>query len=399
MRIKRLSITEILVKAMLLFSIISVIRGISILEDINKIWVAFLSIVLLVRLCFYKYSPWQVVILYLTILLHLIALYFTDFPLYHTNILFYFLLWVLIFLFFVKSKEQILESLRNRDGFIRLILWSWTILVGISALMPSCYIGSYFVSFAQSSFRLMPAVLIVAAAAMYMAVSRKDRRYEWFLILPTYAGFMNSSRTYFAVYVLLLLMYLYMRFKSKRNFYLMLLPILGAIVLLMVGSGIMDKFESVRYTEKSYLDFWGTFTNGRTVFWRWDLEAFFALPLWQQFVGKGFNFAYEVTDYYGTAIWAHNDIINLLMNFGYIGVVIYLWAYDQLIKAYMPKTGNIPPVVRWLFHGAVWFNSMMNMSYTYICAVISYPLLLCVIYEFYEADHNKALTRSGTGNL
>ena len=229
----------------------------------------------------------------------------------------------------------------------------------------------------------MPAVLIIEALAMYMSISRKNRRYEFFLIVPTYAAFMNSSRTYFVVYFVFFTMYLYMRVKSKRNFYLMLLPCIFLFVLLMSMSGIMDKVQSTKYTENSYFDFWGTISNGRTVFWKWDLDAFFDLPLWQQFVGNGFNFPYEVTDMHGGALWAHNDIINLLMNFGYIGVVVYIWAYVILVRAYLPQGNKIPRMVRMLFHGAVWFNSMINMSYTYLCAMIAYPFFLCAISSCY----------------
>lgn len=384
MAVKRFSLTELLVQAMLLFSIISVLRGIEALEHINKIWVAGLTGLLLLRFLYYRYTSRQVMALYLTFAVHVVALYFTDFPLYHTNILFYFLLWVLVCLFFVKSREEILSFLDSRREVIRLILWIWAILVGVSACLPSGYDGRYFISFAASSFRLMPAALIIAATAMYMSVSRKDRRYELFLILPTYAAFMNAARTYFVIYLLFLLMYMYMRIPSKRNFYLLLVPLSAVVLAVMSVSGIMDKIQATQYTEGSYLDFWGTISSGRTLFWKWDLEAFFSLPLWQQFVGKGFNFAYEVTERHGTALWAHNDIINLLMNFGYIGVGIYLWAYGQLVRAYMPKDSPVPAMVRFLFHSGVWFNSMVNMSYTYLCAVIAYPLFLCAISRRYE---------------
>ena len=107
---KRITITEIVLNTMLVFSVISVIRGIPALEDINKIWIALLSAVLVLRLSCYRYTARQVLVLCGTLLVHVIALLFTDFPLYHTNILFYFMLWVLIYLFFVKSRDQISHS-------------------------------------------------------------------------------------------------------------------------------------------------------------------------------------------------------------------------------------------------------------------------------------------------
>lgn len=386
MNFKRATITELLVKGIMLFSILTVIQGISIFENINKLWIVIISCLLVVRLCTYKYNTNQVIMLFLASVLHIIAVYFTDFPLEQVNILFYFALWVMIFIFFSKSKRKIIEILDQTDGYILAVLWTWTVVVGVSALLPFCYKDKYFVSFTGSSFRLMPAVLIIAALAMYMAISRNDKRYELFLILPTYAAFMNQSRTYFGVYILFLMMYIYMRFKSKRMFYTMLIPIALVIGLLMAAGGIMDKILATQYKSTSYFDFWGTITSGRTVFWLWDLEAFFALPFWQQFVGNGFNFVYDVNGANMSRIWAHNDIINLLMNFGYIGVMIYLWVYFLMIKKFWPKGNRIPLEVKVMFHGAVFINSMMNMSYTYLCAMISYPLFLCVIAERYSGE-------------
>lgn len=385
MRIKKTTTTELIVKGILLFSILTVLQGMQYLDSINKTWLVAVSLILLLRLTAYKYTTKQICILTVTLVLHAIALYYTDFPLVHVNMLFYFLLWVVLYVVFSKSRNDILEVFRSNTGYIKGILWGWTILVGVSVFLPSSYNGSYFYSFAGSSFRFMPTVLIISALAMYMAVQKKEKKYNLFLILPVYSALMNQSRTYFGVFFLFLLMYLYMCFRSKKTFYLMLIPILAGIMVLASVSGIMDKFLATQYDEQSLYDFWATITSGRSDFWGVMLEAFFDLPLGQQFVGNGFNFVYDVTDaYYTNALWAHNDIINILLNFGYIGVYIYIWAYATLVKAFWNKGSRVPKMVRFLFHTAVFINSMMNMSYTYMCAMISYPLFLCVISEKYD---------------
>lgn len=394
MNTKKVTITEFILNAAFVFAVFSVLQGLSVFEHINKIWMALTAGLLVLRFWFYRYTPNEFIMLMITVVIHLVALYFTEFPLFHVNMLFYLLLWVLMYLFAAKSRHQILGILRQSDLFICGVLTAWTGIVGISIFLPSSYEGIYFYSFTDSSFRLMPTVLIIQALAMYMSVTRHNRRYELFLIVPTYAAFMNSSRTYFAVYVLFLFLYVYMRCKNRRTFYFIMIPLVVVMVLLMAVSGIADKIIERLTAKSSFFDYWGVLTSGRTYFWRWDLEAFFALPVWQQFVGNGYNFAYDVTaQHFSTGIWAHNDIINLLMNFGYIGVAVYLWAYVRLVKAYMPKSSRIPGMVRFLFHGAVWFNSMFNMSYTYLCAMISYPIFLFVISERYapirhSADHS-----------
>ena len=381
------TITSLLIKGLLVFSILTILQGVNYLEDINKIWLAIISSVILMRLYTYHYTPMQLLVLGMTFVLHLIALYFTDFPLYHLNILFYFLLWMLLYLYIIKSKDTIGCILAHSDRYIRLVLWVWTLIVGISALFPSSYRENYFISLTGSSFRLMPSVLVISALAMYMVISKKNKKYNAFLILPMFAAFMNQSRTYFGIFIIFYVMYLYMRVKSKKNFYLMLLPLLMIGMLFVIIGGISDKIAETQYTENSYFDYWGTITSGRTIFWKYDIEAFFALPFWQQFVGNGFNFVYDVSGMYmNNPVWAHNDIINLLMNFGYIGVALYLWVYCKMVGVFWPKNNNIPLFVKACFHGAVFINSMFNMSYTYFCAVIAYPLFLYVIEARYETD-------------
>ena len=381
---KRTTFTELIVKGLILFSIFTVIQGLPMFDGLNRIWMALVSVALVFRIKEFKYTAKQFWILALTVLIHAVALYFTEFPLVHVNMLFYFLLWVLIYVFFSKGKDKILKILEKSDAYINSVLWVWTILVGVSAFIPFCYDGNYFVSFAGNSFRLMPSVLIITALAMYMAVSRGRKKYNLFLILPTYEAFMNHSRTYFGVYFLFLLMYVYMEFKSKKVFFVMMIPVGAILIGLMMATGIADKIVATMYTESSYFDFWGTITSGRTIFWKHDMEAFFELPIWQQFVGNGFNFVYDVNRKNFAEIWAHNDIINILMNFGYIGALIYCWVFMFLIKTFGLSKSKISVIVKMLFLGAVFINSMFNMSYTYLCAMISYPLFLCVIEEKYK---------------
>lgn len=384
---KKTTFTELIFKGFLLFSIFTVVQGVPGFDSVNRIWIAMMSIAIVFRMLQYKYTVTEFLVLLLTIVIHLIALMFTDFPLVHTNVLFYLLLWVVLYLFFAKGKNKIIATMESSSQYIDGILWIWTILVGISAFMPSSYKDNYFFSFCDSSFRLMPTTLMIMGLSMYRAISAKSAKYYWFLLLPTYAGLMNQSRTYFGVYFCFLVMFAYMQFNNKKMFYAVIIPVASIFVTLSAIAGIGDKFEAVQYTNTSYFDYWGTITNGRTIFWEMDLKAFFALPFWQQFVGNGFNFVYDVNAAGFAKIWAHNDIINLLMNFGYIGVWIYLWVFFEMNNVYLRGNDRIPLLVRVLFHIAVFINSMWNMSYTYTCAVIAYPLILCAINKKYDGSH------------
>ena len=84
--------TEMIVKGLMLFSIFTVLQGIRVFESINRVWLAIISIALVARLLTYRYSLAEFWVLVITAALHMVAVLFTDFPMYHTNMLFYFLL-------------------------------------------------------------------------------------------------------------------------------------------------------------------------------------------------------------------------------------------------------------------------------------------------------------------
>ena len=69
-----------------------------------------------------------------------------------------------------------MEIMADSKGYIDVVLWIWTGMVAVSAMLPSSYTDGYFYSFAGHSFRLLPAALVVMALAMYMAVSTEP----WF---------------------------------------------------------------------------------------------------------------------------------------------------------------------------------------------------------------------------
>lgn len=397
MNAKKISSTELVYCALMLFAPFTVLQGIATFEKLNRLWMAFVGILLILHFVVMKYSRKELLVLYLTLVLHVVAFAFTKEEIYAPNIIFYFALWVLIYLFFCKTQGKVLLLFAHQKSFLDGVLLFWTGLVGISALLPSSYEDGYFLSFTGNSFRLMPSALIIIALTTYMRIATDNKKYSYFLVLPLYATFMGKSRTYLLINCGFVLLYIYMVVKSKRTFYRLLLPIMAlATVFLMIG-GIADKIASSLGSNAYWdaIDPWAQFTSGRSVFWRWDIEAFFDLPLWQQFVGNGFNFVYDVNGSHMAKIWAHNDYINILMNFGYIGFAIYNWVFLRMIRAYWPKNTGVPKVVRYLFLGVVFFNSMFNMSYTYLCALIAYPIMLVAITARYDGRMEQGLTEGG----
>ena len=326
-----------------------------------------------------------------------VAMLFTGSNVHSINDLFYFPFWVLFYCWVIKNRNTLVSDALQARSYINSILVIWTAIVFVSVFLPSSYDTRwgghrYFASITGDPFRFIPTALLVISLAIFMALITHNRKYEIFFLMPLYGAFMSGARTYFGLIVLITLCYLYIRIGKLSRF----IPI--AIVLIIGGlavfpyTGLAGKLDAVQYSNDSYYDFWGTFTSGRTVFWRHHIEGFQTLPIWQRFVGNGFNYVYDLSSQIlNKSIWAHNDFINLILNFGFLGLFSYLATFWMLVKNVWstPEDGarlSIPLAVQALFLSAVFLNSMFNMSYTYLNAVVAYALILLATAEFYRSS-------------
>lgn len=152
---------------------------------------------------------------------------------------------------------------------------------------------------------------------------------------------------------------------------------------LVLNSAAGSKIAATTYTTTSIFDKWGTITNGRTVFWSLDLKHFFKENIFNQLLGCGFNFDYQITKrFYTSAHWAHNDFISILLNFGYVGLGIYFYSVYKLLKVFVFEQKMPKLIVLLVF--MIWFlNAMFNMFYTYTCSMVCFPMMLIALREYY----------------
>ena len=155
-------------------------------------------------------------------------------------------------------------------------------------------------------------------------------------------------------------------------------------IIVVLNSSMGDKFLS-SVTEHAYQDPMGVFTSGRSNFWARDLDAYNEQPFINRLLGCGFNFI-RITNgaVVGTAergIWAHNDFIQIVITYGYIGLIFYLInmlsMFRTLIGGRLPRLINVSLFMIWFF------NAMFNMYFTYTCSMIALPVtyIACNIYR------------------
>ena len=271
---------------------------------------------------------------------------------------------------------------QQNTRYFQAIAFLWTVLVAISIPLPSSWSiqwgGSpYFVSYVDSAFQLMPTAMIVMALNIICTVQGQRKIVGFVLsLVPLYAGLQGGSRTYFVLIVAMFFALLLTMRLTKFERRVLIVVVAAAILVSFSSSGIAEKLLNVTSEQQRAIagsGVLGTFTSGRSDFWLIDIQAFFDLPLWQQFVGNGYSFSYNVNAAgIGNAVFAHNDFINLLMESGYIGLRIYLSVMISFFVAAKRKAVSKSQITLLVF---IWFfNAFSNSFYPYVSSVIAFCL-------------------------
>lgn len=99
-------------------------------------------------------------------------------------------------------------------------------------------------------------------------------------------------------------------------------------------------------------------------------------------MGNGYNFIYDVNEIaIDDRIWGHNDFINILLTYGYIGVYIYLYTFISMSK-HILKKGKVSKIIIYGYYFIWLFNAMFNMVYTYICATFALPYIMYSLIDY-----------------
>lgn len=378
---KTIDIQKLYFRMLLLFLITTLFQSFSLFSGINKILFAFTFIIQVYLLIKSKFTVIDVFVFMLLILNYLYAIIQTNFPLYNLNDLFYFGFWVIFSIYISSRRELLIEYLKRDEKYVITIIKIWTGLVFISIFLPSSYPKfwggkGYFASFTGSVFRLAPTAVMIMSLVLICMEIYKRKRAIVYTIIPMFCFYMGGSRTYLGVGLLLFMIIWYLYCPKKSVFYITVIPLIIVAALLISYSAVGDKIEATTYTKASYLDSWGTVTSGRSVFWKADIEAFELQPIAKKLLGSGFNFVYEVNiKAVNSEIWAHNDFINILLNFGFLGLLLYLYGVHSMKSRMLKNCLKIPNILLNLFF-FIWFiNAMFNMFYTYFCSMISFPFI------------------------
>jgi len=284
---------------------------------------------------------------------------------------------------FYNSFSSLPEKTKS-TGNILLVLCNLVLLIGIfdvnTYLSPGGGWGSgeFFRGYSEAPHTLASACCLILVF-VFIRVKNSSLSFIniFYLAIPIYAIFMSGARA-FLISPLIIIWYIYrMTITNKALKNLFISTAIFTFVFVLLGSATYIKNNYLFTIGQQSGEFLDIISNSRITLWRSSLIEFAYGNLYEILFGRGFDyiyrFLYSVTR---SAVWAHNDIINLLISTGVIGVFLYTSVLIAFIKKTVKNTEKLPKI---MFIVYILFPLMFNGFYMYQHYFFSAILLSSVI--------------------
>lgn len=363
------------------FALSSSFSRIGLFDLANKAIIAFMCLAILVFFNQRAQPKYSYLILAITGGLHAISLAFPLSPKDGIATYFTFAFWVLFWLYLAQNIEMFIKAAFDARDILQSALKVWTCVTAFSFLLPFCYKygwggGRYFTSFTTDSFEIAPvAMFMLALNILLFSFDKNKVKALTYSAVPLACVFAAGTRTYLIVVMLEFILLLRMIIEKPIAFWVVLAGVLLACFYIAAATNIGQKFESAMFETTDVNVFLEVFTNGRSEFWQVDLKAFLSSDWFTKLFGHGFSYVYELNlNAIGMRLYAHNDFLNVLLNFGIIGLLVYLASFFPIMSC-MKRIGRVSWGLCGLFFVMWLFNAFFNMIYVYAVAVIAMGVL------------------------
>ena len=380
---------SILIKLIALLPITTLFQGISVLNAVNQVLILCICFVAVCSLTKIRINISTILVFCLLIPLTVYCICITKEDFGGINTLIYLLVWVFILGLVISAFDELYQAAIDNTIYIDKVVTAWSLLVFLSAFFPSSYNESgYFGSYPGNSFRTNSAASLILVLLIFNVSRNREKRHKYLAcsIVVLYCGLEGSSRTYFAVLGILLIIFLACYFENVAHFRACLI-VLAIVGFLGISFTTVGKRLFAAYDESAYLGYFGTLTSGRSIFWEADINYYLNQPLIHKLFGSGFSAIYSINEKaIGNRIWAHNDFINVLVTYGLSGMICYFiplfGVFKLLYKQIKTNWILIFIVICWLI------NAFFNMVYTYTCAAMSLAILPLALRAYIDNNPN-----------
>ena len=387
----RLNIKYVALDLLLLLPITTLFQGF--IPVINRALFAVVIAGFCAAILYNKFKTKEIVVFLMFLSVYVYSFFITQGMAENINEYFYLLFFIVYYMFALKNQDFFKRYCEEKKGYILNVVRIWCACVAVSLFFPSSYRDGAFYSFTENFFRSATAATFILS--LILVIVAYNKKYVVYAIFPMICILGGAARTYLFVGMALCLCMYYMVMPSRKAFWLTLIPVSLAALIIISNSSIMEKIVSSLHVSSNayYKDPIIKFTSGRSLFWEADVKAYWEGSWFEKLFGFGYNFVYDINERaINSRIWAHNDFINILLGYGLLGLICYLAVFKSLFSTFTKGRG-LPKwltVVMWV----IWFfNAFMNMFYTYACATAAYPFMLLGVALFWEEKNKKEMLR------
>lgn len=212
------------------------------------------------------------------------------------------------------------------------------IVLLISLLFPICYVNKWgeegyfqgpFDSPHQMGYFLMGIMFILT----YIYKKKNNKKMFLLLNIDLILVLLTGVRTVLiGTGIIYGISFIYYIKKSKKNIIISIILISIAIILSSQFITDIPMISKMKYTGESK---YTNLISGRDTIWKNNLNAYNEFPIIKKIIGCGMGVTFKVNlETIGKKIWAHNDIIQILLAYGILGIILYLIVIFRLFNKY-----------------------------------------------------------------
>lgn len=203
--------------------------------------------------------------------------------------------------------------------------------------------------------------------------------FKSFIFLYFLFSCFTNARTPFFIAAFLILLFVYKTTKNKS----IIVVMYSFVFLLIIISNFAYNF--IDYSKIPILSKFirgeetGNMTSSRDAIWNSILTGYKNFNFLEKLFGSGFGVSFKINQIlFGKALWSHNDIYEVLVSSGIVGLLIYLY---NLIKT-LKMTKSI------LFIVVVFSVLFFNGLYTYYSFVLGFPFIILSVNKLVEYNRS-----------
>ena len=261
----------------------------------------------------------------------------------------------------------IFASVIRGDGIIH--HWGTTTLSG-----P--YLASHLLAYELLIWSMMDAIFIV----------QKKRNVYLFLLVFDSAMMVLTAARSVLIPLVIIMWYVLKTYRSQKRIVITVIAIVLALILLQYTNIFEAFFEKTQRAIDT-----STITSGRGMIFKSSFNAFLEASPIQKILGMGIN---GLTDYNLHHIWmdihAHNDYLDALVQYGIVGLGLYIYAFYKLIRNSKSKIAMIMIV------SLAFFNGFYVSSSAMIATVLFLAFDKAIFYKRKDRQLVKPLFSSAT---